>query len=101
MAEKTLSDAEIAEYLSKQPKEKQKELLKKANALRGRETSADKTIPGSLDLLKKFASIKKGDKVSFKSTRGGSGNGAFISVDVTFSVKVGDKVKKISLASIK
>jgi hypothetical protein len=101
MAEKMLTEEEIAMYLAQQPKEKQKELLKKANALRGREAKQEKTIQGALELLKQFSSIKKGDKVSFQGGRGGSGTGIFQSVDVYFNIRVGNKMRKVVLSSIK
>lgn len=101
MAEKSITDEEIAEYLSKQPKEKQKELLKKANSLRGRTSSTEKTLTGAVDALKNFVEIKKGDKIKFDSSRGGSGTGVFMSVDVYFNIKVGNVVKKIAIGNVK
>ncbi len=101
MAEKTLTEEEIALYLAQQPKEKQKELLRKANAIRGRETKKEKTVEGALNLLKQFSSLKKGDKVTFQGGRGGTGTGVFQSLDVYCNVRVGNKIKKVALTSIK
>ena len=101
MAEKTLTEEEIALFLAQQPKEKQKELLKKANALRGRETKKEKTLQGALELLKQFSSLKKGDRVSFQGGRGGSGTGIFQSIDVYCNIRVGNKIKKVSLSRLK
>ncbi|MFQ3620209.1 MAG: hypothetical protein SNJ78_04590 [Spirochaetales bacterium] len=101
MAEKVLTEEEITLYLAQQPKEKQKELLRKANALRGRETKKEKTVEGALNLLKQFSSLKKGDKVTFQGGRGGTGTGVFQSLDVYCNVRVGNKIKKVALTSIK
>lgn len=101
MAEKTLTEEEIALFLAQQPKDKQKELLKKANALRGRETKKEKTLQGALELLKQFSSLKKGDKVTFQGGRGGAGSGIFQSIDVYCNIRVGNKIKKVALTSLK